>query len=499
MSDGGLRQQVARGTVVNAIFLIALTSLGLVKGFVVAAFLSRHDYGVWGLLVVAIGLLGWLKQVGISDKYVQQSDDDQELAFQRAFTLEALFSAGFLILALILVPLIALAYGRSELLWAGLVSLLVIPAGVMQFPLWVYYRRMQFMQQRRLQAIDPIVEFVVTVALAAAGLGYWSLIVGLIAGNYAAAFVVLRRSPYQPAWRYDRGSLRRYVSFSWPLVIAGAGGMVVAQSAVFVGGATLGLAGVGAIALASSIVLYTTRVDEIVTSTMYPAICAVRDRADLLFESFVKSNRLGLMWGVPLGVGIALFAPDLIHYGLGERWRPAVGLIEVFGLIAAADQLGYNWDAYYRARGDTRPIAVVSLVTMAVFLAAAMPLLVTDGLEGLGIGMATAAAAGIAGRVFYLVRMFRGFAIVRHAARAAAPVAPAAVAVLIVRAVDGRRTLAAALGELALYVLVCIVATVAFERPLLRELAGNLRRPGTGPPAATEPTAGPEPTAGLVA
>src|SRR5437879_13190226 len=98
---GGLRQRVARGTAINAIFLIALTSLGLVKGFVVAAFLSRHDYGVWGMLVVAIGLLGWLKQVGISDKYVQQTEDDQELAFQRAFTLEVLFSAIFLLLALV--------------------------------------------------------------------------------------------------------------------------------------------------------------------------------------------------------------------------------------------------------------------------------------------------------------------------------------------------------------------------------------------------------------
>jgi O-antigen/teichoic acid export membrane protein len=223
---------------------------------------------------------------------------------------------------------------------------------------------------------------------------------------------------------------------------------------------------------------------------MYPAICAVRDRADLMFESFVKSNRLGLMWGVPLGVGIALFAPDLVHYGIGERWRPAVGLIEVFGLIAAADQLGYNWDAYYRARGDTRPIAAVSLVTMAVFLAVGMPLLALDGLEGLGIGMAAAAAAGIAGRAFFLVRMFRGFAVVSHAARAAAPVAPAAVAVLILRAVDGHRTLGTALGELALDLVVCVVATLTVERPLLRELAGTLRRTGPGPPAAPEPTPG---------
>ena len=41
---------------------------------------------------------------------------------------------------------------------------------------------------------------------------------------------------------------------------------------------------------------------------MYPAICAVQDRLELLRESFVKSNRLALMWAMPFGVGIALFA-----------------------------------------------------------------------------------------------------------------------------------------------------------------------------------------------
>ena len=39
------------------------------------------------------------------------------------------------------------------------------------------------------------------------------------------------------------------------------------------------------------------------TNTLYPAICAVRDRKDVLFEAFVKSNRLALMWALPFGFG----------------------------------------------------------------------------------------------------------------------------------------------------------------------------------------------------
>ena len=88
LRDEGLRRHTARGTIVNAVYLIGVSSLGLVRGFVVAAYLTASDYGIWGILVVGLGTLIWLKEVGIGDKYVQQDEADQELAFQKAFTLE---------------------------------------------------------------------------------------------------------------------------------------------------------------------------------------------------------------------------------------------------------------------------------------------------------------------------------------------------------------------------------------------------------------------------
>ena len=90
---GNLRQHTARGTLVNAAYFVGLYSLGLIKGFLVAAFLTRTDYGLWGVLVIGLGTFLWLKQVGIGDKYVQQDDSDQELAFQKAFMLELTFWA----------------------------------------------------------------------------------------------------------------------------------------------------------------------------------------------------------------------------------------------------------------------------------------------------------------------------------------------------------------------------------------------------------------------
>jgi O-antigen/teichoic acid export membrane protein len=483
ISTGGrsLRQHAARGTIINASFLIGMTTLGLVEGFVVAAFLTRQDYGIWGILVVGLGTLGWLKGSAISDKYIQQDEADQELAFQRAFTFELIVACGFMLLLAAVVPLLALIYGQPKLIAPGMaVALLLIPAAALESPLWVFYRRMEFARQRTLEAVDPLTGIVVTIALAVAGFGYWSLVIGTIAGAMAGATVALRAVPYRLALRFDRDALRRYVSFSWPLFISGLAGVVVAQSSLLVGNAVLGLGAVGVIALTSSITGYADQLDGIITATLYPAICAVRDRTDLLFETFVKSNRLALMWGMPFGVGLALFAPDLVHFGLGHKWVPAIRLIQVFGLIAASHQVAFNWTAYLRARGDTRPIAAVNVVVMAVFLASMIPLTILDGLNGFAIAMAITAAAALIGRTLVLVRIFPGFGMIRHSARAVAPSIPAAGAVLAMRLLEtGSTTRPIALAELTVYVIVTLLATFAFERPLLREVVGYLRaRPG---------------------
>lgn len=480
-----LRRHTARGTLVNGAFLVGLYTLGLVRGFVVAALLTTTEYGVWGVVMVTFTTLLWLKQVGVVDRYVQQSEDDQELAFQRAFTVEAIVTAGFVALMLAAVPAVALVYGRAELIAPSLIVIAALAAGVLQTPLWVFYRRMDFVRQRTLQAIDPLVGFVVTVGLAAAGAGYWSLVIGFLAGSLAAGVVAVAASPYRIALRLERGTLRDYLTFSWPLFVAAASSLVIAQSSIVAGEKVLGLAGVGIITLAATISGYVNRVDEVVTQTLYPAICAVRDRADLLFEAFVKSNRLALMWGLPFGIGLALFASDLVHFGIGERWEAGIGLLQAFGAIAAINHVGFNWDAFYRARGDTRPIAIWSFACMVVFVAVAIPLLVSDGLDGLAWGMAAMGVVSLGIRLLYLARLFPALRIVVHMARAMAPTVPAAGAVLLVRLLDGsQRTAATALGELALYLAVTAVATVLLERDLLREVVGYLRRarPESEPP-----------------
>jgi O-antigen/teichoic acid export membrane protein len=475
IGGGSLRRRTARGTVINSIWLAALASLSVLRGVIAAALIGADQYGVSGLLTIVFGTLGALGAFGLEHKYVQQDHPDQRAAFEIAFTLQSLLGAVLAVVGLVTVPLFAALYDEPRVLVPGLIlslGFLVIP---LQTPIWVFYRRMDFLKQRVLQSYELVVAFVVTVGLAAAGAGYWAIVIGALAGSAAGAIVAVVNSPYPLRFRWERGALADYSSFSWPLWLGGLSGVVTGQTLITVASRALGTAAIGGITLATTISGYTRRVDDIVTDTIYPAICVVKDRSDLLFESFSKSNRLALLWGFPAGIALSLFASSLIHHVFGDEWVFAIPLLHVLGVTAAVDQIGFNWTAFARARGETRPLAVAAVVFMVVMIGIGVPLVQSDGLDGYAIALAAATAATMVVRLVYLGRLFPAFRLFTHVSRAILPTVPAALLVLGARAVLDGDGSSREIAELAGYATVVVAGTLVAERALLREAVGYLR------------------------
>jgi O-antigen/teichoic acid export membrane protein len=462
----------------NGAFDVGLVALTAVRGLAVAAFVTRSDYGLWGLIGLTLWTAMGLKtQFGAGEKYIQQSDANQEHAFQRALTMEVIFTCAAAPIAAAALAGVAAATGNSRVLAPGLLLLLLLPATVLQFPIATFYRRMNFRRQRMLQAVDPVVAAVVTVALAAAGAGYWSFVIGILAGAWTLALVSVRVSPYRLALRYERGTLRQYVAFSFPLLVTAVAVLGLFYVIYLVGSDAVGLAGIGAFTLVGNLVQFTDQADGIVTATLYPAVCAVKDRVRLLSEIFVKSNRLSLIWAVPFGVGMALFASDLVRFILGTKWEPAVALLQIMGLVTAVHHVGYNWGAFVKARGMTWPIAVSAVISAAVVIGAGIPLMYSYHLVGLGVAFALGEVAAFVVRGVWIARFFVGARIVPQLLRGFAPTAIAAAPILAGRALLGpEHTLAVAIAVFAVYVAATVFWTWVLERPLLSEAVGYLLR-----------------------
>ena len=487
----GLRATTARGGAVNAVFLSGAEGLVLLQGLLATALLAPSEIGLYGIVTITAMTIVQLRRIGIDEAFVQRAaDTDEEAEFQRAFTVELAIGLAAALLIAALAPLLAAAYDDDRLL-ALTLAVAYLPVGfALQAPQWIAFRRMDYLRLRVLQAIVPLGTVVVTVPLLLAGVGVWALVIGPFCGNAAAVIAAWRTSPYPLRLRIDRAATRHYLHFSWPIFATSFAALLVAQGQIALFGLSDGLAAAGWITLAVTLTRYVDRADQILATTIYPAIVRVRDRVPVLEELFEKSNRLGLMWAFPFGAGLALFGADLVHFVLGEEWEPAVVLIGGLAAATALQQLGYNWFSFYRARGESWPQAVESAVLAASFALLAVPGWLVAAGWGFVAGRVGCTVCVLLVRAHYLRRLLPGARLGALALRAAMPVAVATVPVLALRLAlwGGDRPLAQALAELALWLCGLAFATHRLERGLLTELIGYLRDRGA-PLAAAAPVA----------
>jgi O-antigen/teichoic acid export membrane protein len=473
-----LPHRTVRGVAVNGIFLGVAEALVLAQGLIAARALGPHELGVYGVVSITVVTLIALKRVGIDEAYVQQDEDEQEREFQLAFTLDLGLAVLLAAAIAVLSPLIAALYGESRLLLLMLALAYLPIAQALQAPLWVFFRRMDFLRQRGLQSIVPIVNFAVTVPLVLSGVGVWSLVIGGFLGNMACIAMAARLSPYPLRLRFDRAALRRYVAFSWPILAVTLGGLIVNQGQVIAFRIDGGLVATGYLALAVGLTRYADRADQIISPAIYPAICAVADRRQTLERLFTISTRMAATWSLGLGALFVLFGPDLVEFFLDEKWQPAVVLLQGLAATAALYQLGFGAIAFARGVGRPRLAAAEAYVAVATFLGVAIPALFLWGRTAFVFGMILSALAILGVRARYVRKLLPGLDLARLTARAIAPLVPACAAVGLVRvALWGTdRTELQAAAELVLFLGTYAAASWLAERGLARELMQMARR-----------------------
>jgi O-antigen/teichoic acid export membrane protein len=473
----GLRVRTARGGVVNAAFLSGAELLVLGQNLLATALLGPGLIGLYGIITTTAMTIVALRRVGIDEAFVQTDAVDEEAEFQRALTVELALGVLAALAVAALAPVLAAAYDDHRLLALTLAVSYLPVAFALQAPQWVFFKRMDYVRLRALQAIVPLVTVAVAVPLLLAGVEVWALVIGPFCGNLAAVIAAWRASPYRFRLRPDREAFGRYLRFTWPVFVTSAVALLVAQGQIAVFGLDQGLAAAGWITLAATLTRYADRADQILATTIYPAIVRVRDRPAVLEELFEKANRLTLMWAFPFGAGLALFGPDLIVFVLGDDWRGAIVLLGGLAVAFALQQVGYSWFAFYRARGESWPQAVESVAFGASFAALAVPGALLGGAWWFVAGRLGCTACMLAVRAVYVRRLLPGVRLWRLALRAAAPVLIATAPVVALRLAlwGGDRSLAQALAELALWLGGLALATHRLESGLLHELRGYLR------------------------
>lgn len=325
LKERTLRAGVAKVCAQGANFFLRLGSL-----MVLARLLDPKDFGLVGMVTAVTGVFGLFRDAGLSMATVQRATVSHE-EVSNLFWVNMAVGTILACLSLALAPILVSFYQEPRLFFvtAALgVGFLFNAAGVQHSAL--LQREMRFVTLSVIETIALLVSIVVGIGMALGGFGYWTL-VGMALIVPAVSTIGLWSLgtwvPGMPSREVRIGSMVRFGGIATlnGLVVYVAYNLEKVLLGRFWGAEALGIYG-RAYQLVS---IPTENLNSATGGLLFAALSRLQNEPDRLKNYFLKSYALVLSLTLPISVGCALYADEIILLVLGSKWQDAVPIFRL--------------------------------------------------------------------------------------------------------------------------------------------------------------------------
>lgn len=360
-------RKVASGIVWNLLaFGFGKVTLLLVTS-ILARLLTKEEIGVMGAALVAVNYLTIIKDLGLGTALIQKRGDVNEAA-NTVFTINIVLGFLLSILVIPLAPYVGDYYNdpqvTSVLRWLG-VSFAINAFGAVHV-VWLL-RDLDYRRKALPEMGNSLVKAVVSIAMAVAGYGVWSLVAGQIAGTLTSVILVWVILPWRPRLSIDRGIATSLFKFSSSVVSSDVLTVFVDNLDYLIVGRMFGLAALG-------IYTFAYRLPEmlvignlwILGSIAFPAFSSIQDKPDEMRRGFLGSVRIVELIVTPIALGLIIAADLLVRVVFGEEWIEIVPILRVLAAFAWIYSIGFHVGGVYKAVG--RPDILFKLSVFSIVI-----------------------------------------------------------------------------------------------------------------------------------
>ena len=390
-TPGGIASRTFRGTIWAYGSVATGQALVLVSTAILARLLSPADFGLVAFALVFIALLDTISDLGLSPGVVISKPEELEERADTAFVLTVGIGAALSALTAVVAVPIGQLLGEPELrpLLSVLgLTFLLRSLGATHYAL--AQKRIDFRSRTVAEVTGVLVRGLAGIALALAGAGPWSLVLGYLAGSFAISAAMWVLIDWRPRLRVARAQIPRMLRFGGTLtgvdILAG----VIAQVDYFFVGRVLGTQALGLYTIGFRLPeLIVINLALVASRVLFPAFAAV-DR-EALGRAFLRAFRYIALIALPTAVALFILAEPVVLAVFGDQWHGSVGPMRILTLYALAVTLGIPAGTAYKATGNAGVLLKLA-IPRAILVVSSIALLVDEGMVAVAACQAGAAA-----------------------------------------------------------------------------------------------------------
>jgi teichuronic acid exporter len=307
---------------------------------VIARRLSAVDYGIAGTATVLVGFLTLVTEGGLGRSLVMRRERDDTVIRQAHAAAIVIGLCAALVMLLAALPLAAFYSEPRVAPVMATLSFALIFAGVNAVPLSVLQQRLEYRRLASVEFVKAIVQATTVLTCALLGLRYWSLAIGLIAGQAAAVVLAYRYVKLSPL-RPTRAVLGPSLDYARHLVVGSLAWYAYSNADFAVVGRVVGLSALGFYQFAWNVAqLPGEKLANVLQAVVGPFFGAIGDDKVALRHYFLVLSELLVSIMLPVLFGFALVTPIAVPLIFGAQWSASVDVMQILVLCAALNSVG---------------------------------------------------------------------------------------------------------------------------------------------------------------
>jgi len=338
---------------------------------VLTKLLSPSDFGAMALALVVINVGTLLGALGFAQALVQRQRITRRHV-DVAFTTSGTIGAVFMVVSFLTAGTVAGWFNEPELTsLLRVLSLMFLLRGFEGVPNAMLVRQLYIRQFVLSSTIATVAGAAVGVSMAIRGAGLWSLAGMALTESFVATSLAwgfaARARVWRPRLAYDGGALHDILGFS--AAASGTRMLLVAQGNIdsIVVGRQLGTEALGQYSLGYRFLFIPLdRLLDAIGGVLEPVLAALQDEKQKFQDTLLRVERYVCAVYLPLTLGTAVVAHNLVLVVFGEEWLPAVPALQILSLNGLRLALVRLHAYACESRGHARAGLIVVGVQVAI-------------------------------------------------------------------------------------------------------------------------------------
>jgi O-antigen/teichoic acid export membrane protein len=367
--DLNLNKKILGGTGWTSVSVVVERILGIITIAFLARLLEPKDFGLVAICTIVLGIISSFTDIGFESAIIQRKTEVSSAATTAFFITIALGICNYGLLFLLSKPI---AYFYSNEAIENLMKVLSLTLVIGSFTRvhnFLLAKELQFRKKMVCEIVPSIIYSFVSVPLAYAGFGVWSIVYGELAKSITRNLFLILLTRWRPDMHFNFKIARELIGYGKHVMFNNVLNFASDNIDNAVVGKYLGLTNLSFYKMSYNAAAMPQQISyNILGRVAIPAFAKVQENQKVSTELYYRFLEYSSYIFVPAFLGLFIISSEFINLLYGPKWQAAIPLFQALIIFGLARTIRMFSDCFFLGTGKPEILLKVTFMRLLLLL-----------------------------------------------------------------------------------------------------------------------------------